>query len=170
MGLVKLKPISKVRKLSKIETFDTYGRVTYRFATGTDCELLGELNHQLIRDEGHRNRMTPLELTARIKVWITEEYRAVIFQKHERLVGYCLFRQGVDEIYIRQLFIVRDQRRKGYGREAITILREEIWPKGLRLVVEVLVANAAAVKFWRAVEFNDYALTLEFMPEAGGGN
>jgi hypothetical protein len=27
----------------------------HRFATSTDADILGELNHQLIRDEGHRN-------------------------------------------------------------------------------------------------------------------
>jgi hypothetical protein len=32
--------------------------MTYRRATTNDCPRLAELNHQLIRDEGHRNRMT----------------------------------------------------------------------------------------------------------------
>ena len=29
----------------------------YRFATDSDLDLLAEWNHQLIRDEGHRNPM-----------------------------------------------------------------------------------------------------------------
>jgi len=29
--------------------------MTFRAATVDDCPLLAELNHQLIRDEGHRN-------------------------------------------------------------------------------------------------------------------
>jgi hypothetical protein len=28
----------------------------HRFASSIDTQILGELNHQLIRDEGHRNR------------------------------------------------------------------------------------------------------------------
>lgn len=32
--------------------------MTFRLATLDDCRLLAELNHQLIQDEGHRNRMT----------------------------------------------------------------------------------------------------------------
>jgi hypothetical protein len=31
------------------------------------CALLAELNHQLIRDEGHRNRMTVPELKRRMR-------------------------------------------------------------------------------------------------------
>ena len=51
----------------------------YRFATDDDLELLAEWNHQLIRDEGHRNRMTVLELLERMKGWLEWEYRGVIF-------------------------------------------------------------------------------------------
>lgn len=127
--------------------------------------LLGQLNHELIRDEGHRNPMGPLELTERMRAWIANEYRAVIFQRESEVLGYALFRERPDEIYLRQLFIVREQRRKGFGRRAMQILREEVWPKDKRLTVEVLVANEAAVRFWRAVGYKDYALTLEIIPD-----
>lgn len=51
------------------------------------------------------------------------------------------------------------------GRAAIRILRTQIWPKDKRLTVEVLVKNAPALAFWRAVGYTDYSLTLEIMPE-----
>ena len=38
--------------------------VEFRIATDEDCRLLAELNHQLIRDEGHRNRMTVPKLNS----------------------------------------------------------------------------------------------------------
>src|SRR5687767_13896458 len=123
----------------------------YRFAGLVDCELLGELNHQLIRDEGHRNRMSAPELGRRMREWLAGEYRAVIFEDENGMIGYALFREQTEEIYLRQLFICREQRRKGFGRRAMQILRDEIWPKNKRLTVEVLVANRAAVEFWRAV-------------------
>ena len=53
--------------------------LTFRFAIQADCPLLAELNHQLIRDEVHRNRMTVPELAERIRGWLAGEYRAVIF-------------------------------------------------------------------------------------------
>ena len=34
----------------------------------------------------------------------------------------------------------------------------------MTFTMEVLVANAAAVAFWRALGYVDYALTLEIMP------
>jgi ribosomal protein S18 acetylase RimI-like enzyme len=139
------------------------GGMTFRFATVADCRFLGELNYQLIRDEGHRNKMTAVELARRMEEWLSKEYRAVIFEDAGAVIGYVLFRDGEDEIYLRQLFICRGLRRRGFGRSAVQILREQIWPRDRRLTVEVLVANTSAVEFWRAMGYRDYALTLEIV-------
>ncbi|MGA2788193.1 MAG: GNAT family N-acetyltransferase [Verrucomicrobiota bacterium] len=130
-----------------------------------DCALLAELNHQLIRDEGHRNRMTVPELEQRMKGWLASEYAAMLFENDGEVVAYALYREQPEEIYLRQLFVTRNQRRKGIGREAVKILRSKIWPKNKRLTVEVLVQNEAAVDFWRAVGYKDYCLTLEILPD-----
>jgi predicted acetyltransferase len=139
--------------------------VNFRRATLNDCALLAELNHQLIRDEGHRNKMTVPELERRMKSWIASEYAAVLFEDSGEVVAYALYREQPEEIYLRQLFVVRNQRRKGIGKEAVKILRSKIWPKNKRLTVEVLLQNEAAVAFWRAVGYKDYSLTLETLPE-----
>ena len=139
--------------------------MTYRFARIEDCELLGEWNHKLIRDEGHRNPMTVSQLVERMRGWLAGDYKGIIFERDGVAVGYALFREGLEEIYLRQLFIVRDQRRKGVGRAAVEILQKKIWPKDKRLTVEVLVENEAAVRFWRRVGYKDYAITLEILPE-----
>lgn len=136
----------------------------YRFATARDCPLLGELNHQLIRDEGHRNRMSVAELEGRMQKWLEGEYQGVIFEDQDGPLGYALFRSDASEVHLRQFFIVRHLRRRGFGREAMKILQEQIWPRGKRLVVDVLVGNKAGVAFWRSVGFCDYALTLEHLP------
>ena len=94
--------------------------MTFRHATLTDCPLLAELNHQLLRDEGHRNRMTVPQLEQRMKGWLSGEYRAVVFEEGGEVVAYALFREQPDEIYLRQLFVVRSQRRQGLGRRAVT--------------------------------------------------
>ena len=122
------------------------------------------MNYQLIRDEGHRNPMNAEELRDRMRQWITAEYRAMVFEQSGAVVGYALYREDEKEIYLRQLFICRELRRRGLGREAMDILKNEIWPKDKRLTVEVLAANEAAVRFWRAMGYKDYALTLEIMP------
>jgi predicted acetyltransferase len=138
--------------------------MTFRCATLNDCALLAELNHQLIRDEGHRNPMTVPELEQRMKGWLASEYEAVIFEDGGGIVAYALYREQPEEIYLRQLFVVRNQRRKGIGRLAMELLRSKIWPKHKRLTVEVLVQNEAAIAFWRSAGYKDYSLTLEILP------
>ena len=138
--------------------------MTCRPATKADCRLLAQLNHQLIRDEGHRNPMTPSQLEERMLGWLSAEYRAVLGEDNGEVVAYALFREQQDEIYLRQLFVVRHRRRQGLGRRMMEFLRSEVWPKGKRLTVEVLAANAGAIAFWRAMGYRDYCLTLEILP------
>jgi predicted acetyltransferase len=140
--------------------------MTFRLATLSDCALLAELNHQLIRDEGHRNAMTVSELERRMKSWLASEYQAVLFQNHGAVVAYAVYAEQPEKIYLRQLFVVRNRRRQGMGRQAMEILRTKIWPANKRLTVEVLVSNTAAAAFWRAVGYRDYSLMLEIMPVA----
>ena len=136
----------------------------FRAATLDDCSRLAELNHQLIRDEGHRNPMTVPELEQRMRSWLTGEYRAIIFEDAGEVVAYALFREQPQEIYLRQLFVVRHRRSQRIGRRAVEILRTQIWSKGKRLTVDVLVTNKRAISFWHSVGYSDYALSLEIMP------
>ncbi len=126
--------------------------------------MLAELNHQLIRDEGHRNKMTVPELEQRMRGWLASEYAAVLFEEGKEIVAYALYHEQPKEIYLRHLFVVRDRRRQGIGRKAVKVLRSKIWPQGRRLTVSVLTDNTANVAFWRAVGFKDYSLTLEILP------
>lgn len=42
------------------------------------------------------------------------------------------------------------------------LLRQEIWPAGTQVILEVLVGNQPAQAFSRAVGFTDYALTMRW--------
>jgi len=138
--------------------------MTFRDATLDDCPRLAELNHQLIHDEGHRNRMTVPELEQRMRDWISGEYRAVLYEERGEIVAYALFREQAEEIYLRQLFVVRHRRNQRIGHHAVEILRSNIWPRTKRLTVEVLVANKCVINFWRSLGYADYALSLEILP------
>jgi ribosomal protein S18 acetylase RimI-like enzyme len=134
----------------------------FRHATLNDCPLLAEMNHQLLEDEGHRNRfMTLPQLEERMRGFLSGEYRAVIFEDDGAVVAYALYREQPDEIYLRQLFVVRGHRRRGLGRRAMEFLRADIWRKGKRLTVDVLLHNKSAIEFWRSVGYKDYSLRLE---------
>jgi len=108
--------------------------------------------------------MTVSELEQRMRGWLQSEYTAILFEDGKEAVAYALYREQAGEIYLRQLFVVRNRRREGIGRQTIEILRSQIWPRNKRLTVEVLVKNAAAVAFWRAVGYEDYSLKLEILP------
>jgi ribosomal protein S18 acetylase RimI-like enzyme len=139
--------------------------MNFRRATLKDGAALAELNHQLIHDEGHRNPMTVPKLEQRMRGWLASEYAAVIFEKGAEMVAYALYREQPEEIYLRQLFVARNQRRRGIGRQALEILRTKFWPGNKRLTVDVLVQNTVAIAFWRAAGYKDDSLTLEMLPD-----
>ena len=133
----------------------------YRFAKQEDVVLLAQMNQQLIRDEGHRNKMTLDELQERMAGWLEGKYTAVIFSNEGNDIGYALYRKDPDWIYLRQLFVKAELRRKGIGRQAISWLRENAWKDAEIIRVEALVNNPDGISFWRAVGFKDYCITLE---------
>ncbi|HEY1269726.1 MAG TPA: GNAT family N-acetyltransferase [Candidatus Binatia bacterium] len=139
--------------------------MNYRIASLDDCKKLAEWNHQLIRDEGDRNPMNIAQLEERMSNWLaSREYTAVIFEHDDEPGAYALFRSSSDEIYLRQLFVVRHRRRQGIGRRAIEMLISELFDKRKRLTVAVLAHNHSAISFWHALGFTDYSLHLEMMP------
>ena len=138
-------------------------KLTWHEGTDSEMSWLAEWNYQLIHDEDHRNPMSVEQLGERMKKWVAEEYRAVIFTDDDP-VAYALFKQEEALIYLRQLFVRRDRRGQGIGHAAIEILRREIWPAGVRLTVDVLCRNVPGIAFWRSVGCKDYCLTLEIMP------
>ncbi len=97
-------------------------KMEYRFATEQDLDLLAEWNHQLIQDEGHRNPMAVPELRERMRNWIAAEYKAVVFLADNAPVAYGLYRETEEEVYLRQLFVRRDRRRSGIGRQAMVLI------------------------------------------------
>jgi ribosomal protein S18 acetylase RimI-like enzyme len=133
----------------------------YRLATVDDAGLLAQMNRRLIRDEGHRNPMSDGELLERMRSWLDGEYQAIVFEDESGPAGYALFRTEPDHVYIRQFFVEPERRRQGIGRAAIEHLANHVWRHRPRLRLDVLVDNAAAIAFWRAVGFADYCLTME---------
>ena len=80
--------------------------LAWREASEGDLALLAEWNHQLIRDEGHRNPMSIAHLSERMKKWLEGEYRAVIFLDEEP-VSYALFKKEEDRVHLGSKFFGR---------------------------------------------------------------
>jgi predicted acetyltransferase len=97
--------------------------------------------------------------------WVTTgEYQAVIFTDKNETAAYALFHETENEISLRQFFVARHRRREGIGCRAMQYLFDNVWPKNKRWTVSVLVHNLPALAFWRAMGYEDYALSLEIMP------
>ena len=135
--------------------------LSYRNCTAADSELLARLNQALIRDEGHRNKMTLDELGQRMRSWLHGEYEAIVFESGPEIIGYILFSRAPEEVYVRQFFIEASRRRKGLGRRAIQWLAANIWNEAPRIRLDVLVGNMAGREFWKSVGFTEYCITME---------
>ena len=139
--------------------------ITYRFATLDDVPALAKMNRQLVEDEQHRNRSrSDAWFEERMRGFLSGAYRAVLFDLAGEVVGYALYTDHpdhADTLYLRQIWMSRSHRRQGIGREAMRLLRDEIWPRDKRITVEVLVGNAAARAFYEAVGFTPYSIELE---------
>jgi predicted acetyltransferase len=133
--------------------------ISYRQADLTDYPLLAAMNARLIRDEGHHNPMSLVELEQRMRSWLANEYRAVIFEQDGHVCGYALFRDEPDHIYLRQFLVETAFRRCGIGRSAINWLSCTVW-KNRRVRVEALTGNKTGIAFWRSTGFGEYSLTL----------
>ena len=135
-----------------------------REATTEDLPLLAELNRQLIQDQQSPNPMSVAELEERMRGWLVAEYRAALFEIDSQPVAYGLFRPNEGGIHLRQFFVARAFRRQGIGRRAIEAFRQRFVPPGAALTLEVLVHNSAGLAFWRALGFQEHALSFRLAP------
>lgn len=119
------------------------------------------MNALLIRDEGHRNPMTVAQLQERMANWLKGEYQAVVFEAEAQPIGYAPYRFEPEHVYLRQLFVLLEHRRRGIARAALGWLRRNAWSEHLRVRIDVLVANRSGIEFWRSVGFSEYCLTME---------
>ena len=107
--------------------------------------------------------MTVPELEARMRNWLATDYRAVLFTREDRVVAYALFRPEGSSAYLRQFFVDREFRRDGIGRQAMQVMLAGILKEFNRVYLEVLSNNPRAYAFWKAVGFQDYAVTMEIL-------
>jgi GNAT superfamily N-acetyltransferase len=145
----------------------TLTRVVLRQPTADDLSRLGEWNAGLIRDEGHDNPMTVIELAERMREWLAGEYRARIFVCDGIDAGYALYRELPEFLHLRQFYVLPERRRRGIGAAALGALREREFPSGKRVLVEAMTWNTAALAFWRACGFCDRYIGLEAPPPPG---
>jgi ribosomal protein S18 acetylase RimI-like enzyme len=131
-------------------------------AERAEAELLAGLNFQLDEDEPHPHPLPMAALVERMTRWIeTGEYQVLLFRRGDRVTGYAAWRVEDRGAYLRHFFICRDQRRQGWGRAAMQLLRRDVFPKDRPVQIEAAIGNTGGIAFWRAIGFEDFGLSME---------
>ena len=138
-----------------------------RHATQKDIPLLAELNHQLQEDEHTPYLMSGRELEARFRKWLEQDYKAVFFDHSEEVVAYAVYRLDEDGLYLRQFHVLRNHRRQGIGRRAISLFRDQIVSADQALTLEAFVHNDRAIAFWQAVGFRKHTISFRIDAQTG---
>jgi ribosomal protein S18 acetylase RimI-like enzyme len=135
-------------------------KIDFQKAEPIHSDILGKLNKKLIGDEGHSNPMKDDDLIDRMYNFLTNNYSAYFILTDSRVAGYCLFRDDIDYIYIRQLFVEKDKRNQGLGKACVRWLKDTHWTDR-KIRIEVLSGNLDGIEFWRRIGFHDYCITME---------
>ncbi|MDR2728816.1 MAG: GNAT family N-acetyltransferase [Chitinispirillales bacterium] len=113
--------------------------------------LLAEMNSQLIQDEKAETDLSLPQLEERMSGFINSEYKAFLFNHEDKTVGYALCNMSKTPIYLRQFFICRDERRKGYGSQFFHALLGHL---NIAIMdMDVFVWNKPAIAFYESIGF-----------------
>ncbi len=130
-------------------------------AESNDLTILAMMYRQLCIDAKYRSCLSLEDLQKKMSNFIVKDgWIASLFYYEGQVIGYCLWQERSDAVYIRQFWIMRSQRRQGYGREFFRKLQQLQWD-GKRLKLEVLYHNKRGESFWHAMGFAPYSITYE---------
>ena len=124
-----------------------------RIGSIDDIEELVIMNIALRTDEEIDNVMTNSEVKERMVGFITgKEYKAYILEINEKsIVGYGLIDITRNPIYLRQLFIKKEYRNKGFGKLIINEIMKI--NNSNSIDIEVMYWNEEAIKFYDNIGF-----------------
>ena len=120
--------------------------------------LLAAMNKELIEDEQSDNQMTENQLKERMEGFLRGSYHAYLLKAGDDVVGYALCDMAKTPIYLRQFFIKREFRRRGYGEKAVTLLMKELHAR--HLDIEVYVWNQRGIAFWKSCGFRERSIYM----------
>lgn len=131
--------------------------------TAADIPFLALLNKQLIEDERSDNAMTLPELEDRMRWFLETEYTAYFFCEEDAVVGYALIRHTAKPAYLRQFLIIREYRRRHFGKQAVELLLRTLETK--HLDIEVYTWNERGIRFWESCGFRLRSLYMRYEQE-----
>lgn len=120
---------------------------------------LALLNQMLIAEEGSTTLLNLLQLAQRMQQWLAGDYQCLAAFEGERMIGYCLFALQPDRNYVRQLYVVSDQRRHGLGRRLLEQV-EAMATAGKPMHLEVLANNDRVLGFYQKLGYSPFVYEL----------
>lgn len=118
-----------------------------------DVNELACMYRYLREDENAPGFISDDELRNQISSFLEGDYKAFAFSDEGKTVGYALINMTLKPLYLRHFFICRDQRRKGYGREAMRCIMEYLQIS--EIDIEVYAWNERGLAFWKSIGFKE---------------
>jgi GNAT superfamily N-acetyltransferase len=113
--------------------------------------------------------MSVAQLRERMWGWLGGDWKIDLFVENDAVVGYAIYQFRQDEylpnhaiVYLRQMYIERDQRSRGLGSRAFELLAQTRIPTDCPIVIDVLATNPRGAMFWSQVGFQTYCTTMHF--------
>ena len=128
--------------------------------TVDDVPLLAKMNQFFIEEQEPGTNMSLPHLEERMRGYLSSEYHAFFFMQDENIIGYALCSKSKTPTYLRQFYIGRDERHKGYGKQAFRLLLThlDIQEKD----IDVYAWNDSAIRFWRSLGFEMKRYNMEY--------
>ena len=121
---------------------------------------LAKMNQCFIEEEEPETHVSLPHLEERMSGYIASEYKAFFFMEDDKVVGYALCSNSKTPVYLRQFFIERGERRKGYGKQAFQLLLTHlnISPDN----IDVYAWNDSGIRFWRSLGYSKSRLNMSY--------
>jgi len=139
----------------------------------SEIPLVAKWNVQLHEDEGSK----PMSIGAaeeRYRRWLREGlYKGVIFRVNGAPIGYVIYEhrkkspdfRDTESVYIRQFFIAREFRRRGYGTTAFYMVVKKFVPNNTSVKLNVKSSNPLGQEFWETLGFKPENVEYELLKQ-----
>ena len=96
---------------------------------------------------------------------IASNYLCKLAVVEEKLIGYAVLMQGVDDAELLDIGIARTYQRQGWGNKLLQKMLTFAQDLGkLRVVLEVRAGNSAAIGLYRGMGFQEIGLRRDYYP------
>jgi ribosomal protein S18 acetylase RimI-like enzyme len=132
-----------------------------KIATIEHLEILTQMNIQLREDEQMDNIMTEKDVRERMESFIIGSiYKTILFINKNKIIGYSLIDFTKKPIYMRQLFIKKEERSTGFGKLFLKMILEKYDITDID--VEVMVWNENAINFYENFGFKKRYIGMKY--------